>query len=72
MDIWSDIPNYAPLLIPALLLLVRVGAFVMTLPLFGWNMVPVVIRVGIAMVLTVFLAYTGCMPSVECLRARCG
>ena len=67
MDIWSDIPNYAPLIIPVILLLARVGAFVMVLPLFGWNMIPMVVRAGIATRLTVFLACTGAMPPLETL-----
>lgn len=67
MDLWNDIPNMSLLAAPAVLLLGRVSGFVMVLPLFGWSMLPMMVRAGIATLLTVFLACNGAMPSVEAL-----
>ena len=48
-DVWIGI------LLPAMLLLGRVGAFLMVLPLFGWQALPMRVRAGMAMVLTMLL-----------------
>ncbi len=49
MEGWMDI------LLPLLLLLGRVTAFLVVLPIFGWQSLPVTVRAGVAVMLTVFL-----------------
>ncbi len=44
------------LLLPHLLLLARVTAFFAVLPLFGWAYAPNIVRLGLALVMTFFLA----------------
>jgi flagellar biosynthetic protein FliR len=44
------------ILLPYLLVLARVSAFMAVAPIFGTNYVPMVVRAGIAMTVTVFLA----------------
>jgi flagellar biosynthesis protein FliR len=44
------------LLLPHILLLARVTAFFAVLPVFGWAYAPNIVRVGMALVLTFFLA----------------
>ncbi|HUT61450.1 MAG TPA: flagellar biosynthetic protein FliR [Phycisphaerae bacterium] len=58
MDLWTQ------WILPAVLLLGRVSAFVMTLPVFGWAMLPAMVRVGVAVMLTVFFAMIGLLPVV--------
>ncbi len=50
MDVWI------PLLLPFMLLLGRISAFIVVLPIFGWAAVPVRIRAGIAFIVTIFFA----------------
>lgn len=47
------------LILPYLLLLTRVSAFLMVLPIFGWQSLPTVIRAGMALTLTLFFAVAG-------------
>jgi len=47
---------WVPWLLPFLLLLARVSAFVAVLPIFGWRALPVIVRAGMALVVTVFFA----------------
>ena len=54
MDAWIAI------LLPFVLLAVRVGAFISVSPIFGWRAVPLVARVGVTMLMTIFFA--ACMP----------
>jgi flagellar biosynthesis protein FliR len=49
--------NWLPILMPFILILGRVTAFFMTAPLFSWQALPMVIRSGIALVVSIFLAY---------------
>ncbi len=54
--------NYDPLLqliLPYLLLLARVSAFLIVLPIFGWQSLPTVVRAGMALTLTFFFAMAG-------------
>ena len=48
MGIWLAI------LLPFVLLTARIGGIVMVAPIFGWRAVPVVVRVGLILLLTVF------------------
>jgi flagellar biosynthetic protein FliR len=50
MDGWMVI------LLPFTLLLGRVGAFMMVLPMFGWSMLPRRLRAGIAVMMSLFFA----------------
>ncbi len=52
------------LLLPMFLLLGRVSAFVMALPILGHRAVPMAIRVGVALLLTVFLAMILPIPHI--------
>ena len=47
------------LILPYLLLLARVSAFLMVLPIFGWQSLPMVVRAGMALTLTLFFAMSG-------------
>jgi len=47
------------LILPYLLLLTRVAAMMMTMPVFGWQALPMVVRAGLALTVTVFFAMTG-------------
>ncbi len=58
MDAWIAI------LLPFVLIMVRVSAFVLVSPIFGWRTVPMVARVGVAMLLAVFFA-VGMPPPVS-------
>lgn len=51
------------LILPFCLMLARVSAFVAVLPLFSWQTVPTVVKVGMAMLLTVFLSTLVPVPS---------
>ncbi len=46
----------APLIVPFMLVLARVSAFVAVLPIFGWKSAPVLVRAGIALFLGIVLA----------------
>lgn len=48
--------TYIPILLPFVLLLGRISAFVGVLPIFGWNALPVRVRAAIAILLTIFFA----------------
>jgi flagellar biosynthesis protein FliR len=50
MGIWLAI------LLPFVLLSARIGGFVLVSPIFGWRAVPVVVRVGLILVLTMLFA----------------
>ena len=52
MGMWLDI------LLPFALLTARIGGFVLVSPIFGWKAVPVVVRSGLVLMLTVFFAAT--------------
>ncbi len=47
------------LILPYLLLLARVSAFLTVLPVFGWKSLPMVVRAGMAMTMTLFFAMAG-------------
>ncbi len=47
------------LILPYVLLLTRVAAFLTVLPVFGWKSLPMVVRAGMAMTMTVFFAMAG-------------
>ncbi len=47
------------LILPYLLLLTRVSAFLTVLPVFGWKSLPMVVRAGMAMTMTLFFAMAG-------------
>ena len=47
------------LILPYLLLLARVSAFLIVLPIFGWKSLPTVVRAGMALTLTFFFAISG-------------
>jgi len=54
--------DWLAILLPFVLLTARVGGFVLVSPIFGWQAVPVVVRSGLVLMLTVFFAAT--MPPV--------
>jgi len=47
------------LILPYVLLLARVSAFLIVLPIFGWRSLPTVVRAGLALTMTVFFAMAG-------------
>ena len=49
--------NWITILLPFILIASRVAAFMSVLPLFSWSFIPTRIRVAIAMILTIFIAY---------------
>ena len=51
MEIWLAI------LLPFILVLARTAVFVAVLPIFGWRALPTTVRVGIALLLTIFFGY---------------
>jgi flagellar biosynthetic protein FliR len=57
-------PSLMPIVLPFMLLLGRVSAFIAVLPIFSWSGIPMVVRVGLAMVITVFLNLTMPMPVI--------
>ena len=56
MEIWIAI------LLPFALLTARIGGFILVSPIFGWQAVPVVVRSGLVLMLTVFFGAN--MPPV--------
>jgi flagellar biosynthetic protein FliR len=58
MDLWTL------WIVPLLLVLGRTSAFVLSLPVFGWQVLPAIVRAGMAILLTAFLVGSGPMPSV--------
>jgi flagellar biosynthetic protein FliR len=48
---------FIAIFLPYALLLARISAFFAVLPVFGWQTVPMTVRAGIALVVTVFFAY---------------
>lgn len=56
------------LLLPIFLLLGRVSAFVSVLPIFGWELAPMVTRVGLAILLTVFFGLILPMPQLPAVQ----
>lgn len=48
--------TWIALLLPFALLLARITAFFSALPLFGWRALPVVVRAGLSLMVTIFLA----------------
>lgn len=58
MDDWLS------LLLPFSLLLARVSAFVMVLPIFSWRDVPMRVRAALALLLTIFVAIVLPRPAV--------
>jgi flagellar biosynthetic protein FliR len=59
MDEWIII------LLPFLLLVARVLSFFIVLPLFGWDMVPMPIRLAIGLLMTIFLGYIIPTPRLD-------
>lgn len=55
-------PEWISILLPFFLVLARVTAFFAVLPLFSWEMLPMRIRVAIALLITIFFAYVVPMP----------
>ncbi len=49
-----------PVILPMMLLLGRIGAFLSVLPLFSWRSLPMRVRTGLAIVLTIFIGM--CRP----------
>ena len=47
------------LILPYVLLMARVSAFLIVLPVFGWRSLPTVVRAGMAMTMTLFFAMAG-------------
>lgn len=60
METWLD------LLLPFMLLTGRIGAFFSVLPIFGWRALPVRVRAGMALIVSVFFAMV-MPPSPEML-----
>jgi len=52
MEAWFDI------LLPFVLLTARIGGFVLVSPIFGWRAIPMVVRAGLVLLLTVFFGAT--------------
>jgi flagellar biosynthesis protein FliR len=52
-------------IVPLLLLLGRVSAFLLALPVFGWQMLPMTVRAGLAILVTGFFAMAGGVPKVQ-------
>ncbi|MCP4376528.1 MAG: flagellar biosynthetic protein FliR [bacterium] len=50
--------SWIAILLPFVLLTARLSGFVLVSPIFGWRAIPVVIRVGLIMLLTVFFGAT--------------
>jgi len=50
--------------LPYMMLLGRVSAFVGVLPIFSWQVVPMIVRAGIAVLMTVFFGYILPLPQV--------
>jgi flagellar biosynthetic protein FliR len=50
--------------LPYMMLLGRVSAFVAVLPIFSWQVVPMIARAGIAVLMTVFFGYILPLPQV--------
>ena len=48
--------------LPYMMLLGRVSAFVAVLPIFSWQVVPMIVRAGIAVLMTVFFGYILPLP----------
>jgi flagellar biosynthesis protein FliR len=57
VDLWTQ-------LLPWLVLLARISAFFVVLPIFGWQWLPVVVRSGIAMLVTLSYGLAGHLPSL--------
>ncbi len=55
MDVWTAI-------LPWLILLARVSAFFVVLPIFGWQWLPTVVRAGMAVLVTVSYGLGGHLP----------
>jgi flagellar biosynthetic protein FliR len=52
-----DLSTMLPLVIPFALMLARVAAFCVAGPLFSWNVLPVIVRAGLVVVLTIFMVW---------------
>jgi len=63
MEVWLAI------LLPFVLLTARIGGFVLVSPIFGWQAVPVVVRAGLVLLLTVFFA-ANISPAVNILAVH--
>jgi flagellar biosynthetic protein FliR len=46
-------------ILPYMLLLARVSAFLIVLPIFGWQALPTIVRAGLAVTITFFFAMSG-------------
>lgn len=55
--------NWFPIVLPAILVLARVSGFVLSIPIFGWNIVPSTLRGGLILVLTWF--YLSTCPAID-------
>ncbi len=49
--------TWLAILLPFILVLARTAAFVAVLPIFGWRALPKTVRIGIALLLTIFFGY---------------
>jgi len=50
------VESLARMVVPVALVLARVSGFVASMPVFGWRSVPVRLKAGLALVLTVLFA----------------
>lgn len=57
-------PEWIAILLPFFLVMARVSAFFAVLPLFSWDMLPVRIRAAIALLMTIFFAFTVPTPAL--------
>ncbi len=58
MDLWTH--N----ILPTVLLIARITAFFGVLPIFGWSPLPMIVRAGIALWVSLFYAFTMSLPPV--------
>lgn len=49
--------TWLAILLPFILVLARTSAFVAVLPIFGWRVLPTTVRVGIALLLSIFFGF---------------
>jgi flagellar biosynthetic protein FliR len=57
--------EWLSILLPLMLVVSRVTAFFTVLPLFGWSMIPVRVRVSIALLMSIFFAYILPLPPIR-------
>lgn len=64
MDLWTQ--N----ILPAVLVVARISAFFAVLPVFGWSMLPMIVRAGVALWVSLFYIFT--MPLAPVAAAEQG